>query len=402
MLAHELNAKLTQVGRGTPMGDLLRRYWHPVAVTSELSKDPVVPVKLLGEELVLFRTEKGEIGLVSRRCPHRGASLAFGFPDEQGLRCCYHGWLFDTAGKCLERPTEIDGVDRTGKVKLDAYPVQELGGLIWAYLGPAPAPLLPHYDLLVREDLERNIGVTPSLPCNWFQMMENSLDPVHLEWLHGHYFNYVCRRKGLPPAVVVKRHLKIAFDVFEHGIVKRRLLEGGDESDDGWRIGHPILFPNILAVGASDGPEFQIRVPIDDTHTKYYWYYAKPCAPGAKPSTHIPVWENSWREENGRLVVETVNGQDMMAWVTQGAAPTREDEALGAGDSGIVLLRRVFREQMEKVERGEDPLGVLRDPAKNIMIAVPREDRSHYTITGSMLADPVEGAKSISRRKELA
>lgn len=402
MLAHELNQKLTQVGHATPMGELLRRYWHPVAVASDLDKEPVMPVKILGEELTLFRMEGGELGLVSRRCPHRGASLEFGFPEKNGLRCCYHGWLFDKHGRCIEQPSELDGVDRRARATLPAaYPVQELGGLLWTYMGPSPAPLLPRYDLFVREDVDRNIGVTPSLPCNWFQMMENSLDPVHLEWLHGHYFNYRMKLKGLPPVIKIKKHLKIGFDVFEFGIRKRRLVEGASEDSDDWTRGHPILFPNILAVGAEDGPEFQIRVPIDDRHTKYYWYYARPRAQGAAPQTKIPVFENRYREEDGRLIVDTINGQDMMIFLTQGAVANRDVELLGSTDKGILLLRRVVREQLEKVARGEDPLAVLRDPAKNTIIVVPRENHAYYTTTGDMLTDKSAEFELTHRKKEL-
>jgi len=402
MLAQELNEQLTKVAGGTPMGELLRRYWHPVMTMQELERDPVLPVKVLGEELVLFRTEAGSLGLVSKRCPHRGASLEFGFPEGDALRCCYHGWKFDTAGNCIEQPNEMDGVDRRARGKLAAaYQVQEMGGLIWAYLGPLPAPLLPRYDLFVREDMDRNIGVTPSLPCNWFATMENSLDPVHLEWLHGHYFNYLMKRKGKPAAINVKKHLQIAFDVFEHGIRKRRLVEGADPQGDDWTRGHPILFPNILAVGASDAPEFQIRVPIDETHTKVFWYYARPRAAGAKPQTEVPVWENAYKEENGALVVETVNGQDMMAWLTQGDIPNRDVENLGSTDKGILLLRRVVREQMEKVARGEDPLAVVRDEAKNKIIEVPREDYGHYTLSGGMTTSASVADEYTSRKKEL-
>src|SRR6267378_3470801 len=161
MLTKEANERLTQVGMGTPMGALLRRYWHPVATLPELLSEPVLAVTVLGENLALYRTDGGDLGLVAQRCPHRGASLAYGIPEADGLLC--------------------------------------------AYLGPTPAPLLPRFDLFVRDGLEREIGIT-RLPCNWLQIMENSLDPVHLEYLHSVYMNYVLKRQGKPPASQTKHH----------------------------------------------------------------------------------------------------------------------------------------------------------------------------------------------------
>ena len=207
--------------------------------------------------------------------------------------------------------------------------------MIWAYLGPEPAPLLPRYDLFVRDDVEREIGIT-RLPCNWLQIMENSMDPVHLEYLHGIYTNYTLKRQGKPPGAKVRHHQKIRFQVFEFGISKQRLLEGDSEDSDDWQVGHPVLFPNILAVGDRRVPEFQIRVPMDDTHTYVIWYWTRPRADGSpSQSPHaIHVSENPYRHDNGRLVVETINGQDMMAWVTQGPISDRTTERLGTSDQG--------------------------------------------------------------------
>lgn len=375
MLSKEANERLTQVGMGTPMGELLRRYWHPVATVPELLEEPVLAVTVLGENLALYRSEQGELGLVSQRCPHRGASLAYGIPEEDGLRCPYHGWKFSRVGQCLEQPAEPAESTFKDKVRIPAYPVQEMGGLIWAYLGPRPAPLLPRYDLFVRDDLEREIGIT-RLPCNWLQIMENSLDPVHLEYLHSVYMNYVLKRQGKPPASTTKHHERIAFDVFEYGIVKRRLWEGDPEDTDEWQVGHPILFPNILSVGEGGRAQFQIRVPIDDTHTYHVWYRTKPRPAGsaAQDAASIPVLDYAYKHEDGRLVVDTVSGQDMMVWVTQGAISDRTTERLGTTDKGVILYRTLLDEQIQKVERGEDPMAVVRDAAKNMpMIDIQRE-----------------------------
>ena len=398
MLTVKANKRLSLVGPGTPMGGLLRRYWHPVATTTDLAREGVLPVRLLGEDLALYQTEQGNLGLVAERCPHRGSSLVYGIPEEDGLRCAYHGWKFGPSGACLEQPAEPPESTFRQRVCIPAYPVQELGGLVWAYLGPAPAPLLPRYDLLVWDNLEREIGWT-ALPCNWLQIMENSMDPVHLEFLHTAFFNYQLRRQGKKPAIQARRHVKIGFDVFEFGITKRRLLDGETEDAEGWRVGHPILWPNILALGGVNGPRFEIRVPTDDTHTLVYHYFTKPVPAGTPPQTEIPVFELPYKRDDGSLVLDTVLGQDMMAWVLQGEIADRSAERLGTSDKGVILLRNLLNEQLEKVERGEDPMAVVRDPARNQCIRVPREDNAFFTHTGGMIGDGVEDPLALIRRK---
>jgi 5,5'-dehydrodivanillate O-demethylase oxygenase subunit len=386
MLTKEANERLTQTGPGTPMGNLLRRYWFPISTVQELDVEPVQPVRLLCENLTLYRNDRGDMGLVAERCPHRGASLTYGIPEDEGIRCPYHGWLFNDEGRCLEQPAEPTSSTFHNRIRIPAYPVQEMGGLIWAYLGPQPAPLLPRYDLFVSDRYRRDIGIT-RLPMNWVQAMENSLDPVHLEYLHGGYTNYVMKRQGKPPAAKILHHERIAFDVFEFGISKRRLLEGQSEDVDDWVVGHPILFPNILAVGESRSPGFQVRVPVDDTNTLHYWYNAVLREPAEPEQTEIPVWENPYKHENGRLTVETVNGQDMMAWLTQGPISDRTTERLGTSDKGVILYRSVLLEQIEKVQRGEDPLAVIRDPQRNTIIEVPRERSAHYVMGGFLSSE---------------
>jgi 5,5'-dehydrodivanillate O-demethylase len=386
MLTKEQNERLTRVGPGTPMGELLRRYWHPIATLPELNQEPVLAVQVLGERLALYRTEAGDMGLVAERCPHRGASLAYGIPEDDGLRCPYHGWKFDGGGRCMGQPAEPADSTFKHRVRIPAYPVQEMGGLIWAYLGPEPAPLLPRFDLFVRDDLVREIGIT-RLPCNWLQVMENSMDPVHLEYLHSKYMNYVLKKQGKPAASQTKHHARIAFDVFEYGIAKRRLWEGESEDSDEWQIGHPILFPNILSVGEGSHPHFQIRVPMDDTHTYHVWYRTRVREDGVAPQDplSIPVMDYAYREEDGRLIVDTVSGQDMMVWITQGAVSDRTTERLGTTDQGVILYRGLLEDQMKRLERGEDPLAVVRDPQKNTpMIQIPRE-RKTFQVAG---ADP--------------
>ncbi|MEK7217266.1 MAG: Rieske 2Fe-2S domain-containing protein, partial [Chloroflexota bacterium] len=268
MLTKEVNELLTQVGPGTPGGRLLRYYWYPIAPAAELEENPVKKVRLLGEDLVLYRDRSGNLCLIDEPCPHRRVSMEYGIPEQEGLRCPYHGWLFNHEGRCTEQPAEPWNSTFKDRVTTKAYKVEALGGLIFAYLGPDPAPLLPRYDLLVWDNVMRHIGVT-MIPCNWVQCMENSMDPVHVEWLHGYYLDYVWARKGLPMAPrSAGRHQKIGFDRFEHGIVKRRVVEGHTEEHDAWRVGHPVVFPNILRSGTG----FQYRVPVDDTHTHHIIY----------------------------------------------------------------------------------------------------------------------------------
>ena len=191
MVTHAENETMTRVGRGTPAGEMLRRYWHPVAVAGELTEEkPTKAVTLLGEKLVVYRQPPAQgstqpsYGLVQESCPHRRASFAYGRAEPDGIRCPYHGWKFAADGRCLELPAEPANSQLKNKVRLDAYPVQKLGGLLYAYLGPQPAPLLPKWDVLVREDGRRWIAIESVIDCNWLQAMENSVDPSHLFWLH--------------------------------------------------------------------------------------------------------------------------------------------------------------------------------------------------------------------------
>ena len=150
MLTPEENELLTRVGPGTPMGELLRRYWHPVAMSDQMHDRWTKRVRIMGEDLVLFKDRTGRLGLIAEACPHRRASFAYGIPTAEGIRCPYHGWMFDGSGRCLEQPNEPEGSTFKDKVATTAYPVQELGGLVWAYLGPLPAPLLPAHRRLRR------------------------------------------------------------------------------------------------------------------------------------------------------------------------------------------------------------------------------------------------------------
>ncbi len=362
MITAEQNQRLTQTGAGTPMGELLRRYWWPIAATVDMDKEPVQPIRLLGENLTLFRTERGEIGLIGDRCAHRAISLAYGIPQVNGLRCAYHGWTYDTEGHVVDMPFEPACLP----LKIKAYAVQELGGLVWAYLGPEPRPLLPRLELLVRDDLDRSVIMRP-LPCNWVQCNDNSIDPVHFEHLHGYFGDWWNRKHGIPRPVITARHLKIDFDVFEYGIYKRRLVEGEPEDADDWVVGHPFIFPHTLVQGVGDSYGYQIRVPVDDTNTMHVRYRGAPAKPGKELPDQVPVRHMTLpRDEFGRVEWPEVALQDEAAWVAQGPLSDRTQEHLVTSDKGVILYHRLLLENAEKVQRGEDPMFTIREEDENL------------------------------------
>jgi 5,5'-dehydrodivanillate O-demethylase len=368
MLTREENALLTQVNRGTPCGELLRRYWHPVAAAAELTEEKSIrPVKILGEELVVYRDKKGHYGLVGEHCPHRSASLAYGRVDEEGIRCPYHGWKFDCTGKCLEQPAEPAGSTFKDRIKHVAYPVQYLGGLIYAYLGPTPAPLLPRWDVLVWEHGKRWIIKDSLIDCNWLQAMENSVDPAHLFWLHGDTAHLAPRVK--------KYAEKHEFIRFEYGIKKRRttlpLATGGKPEVDE----HPLLFPSILRhVGSGKGGKehrhnLQIRVPVDDTHTQVFRVnFAPNDTDRSLAEAEVPLRFSQLKFGPREYDMTLVSAQDSLAWETQGPVTDRTREHLGVEDEGVIELRKMLREQIERVQQGLEPIGVIRDPARNQLI----------------------------------
>ena len=388
MLTAEQNELLTRVTPGTPMGELMRRYWQPVAALSEMETAWTKRVRLLGEDLVLFRDRQTRFGLIREQCPHRRASFAHGIPTQEGIRCPYHGWEFSAQGKCLNQPNEVDNPSFREKLTTDAYPIQEMGGMLFAYLGPLPAPLLPKFDGFVEQGTIRMLGST-LLPINWLQIMENSLDPIHTEWLHGHHYEFQKEQEGIKVAISA-RHEKIDFNEFEFGITKHRLLAGQSEDSDDWKTGHPILFPQILAVGNGGDSlryySFQMRIPVDDTHTMHYWYNAYVPPKGAVVPPHllakVHTYDVPYKNEKGEFIVDNVDGQDMMAWVSQGAIADRTLENLGASDKGVAMYRRVLKRELKKIELGQDPMGVLRDPARDQRIDLPNEKKKHHNSDG--------------------
>lgn len=408
MLTQEQNERLTRVGPGTPMGELMRRYWHPISASAELTNDhPTKEIRLLGEDLILYRDASGTVGCIEPSCAHRKASLAYGVPEMNGIRCCYHGWLFNEKGECLEQPSEPEGSRFKDKVGIKAYPAQEKAGLIFVYMGPSPVPFLPNWDLFMWEGVKRSI-YSVDLPCNWLQCHENSLDPVHFQWLHRYYgmwrssknmegdtreeFDRVSGIRG-------KRHLKIGFDRVDYGVIKRRLLEGEEESSEWWRIGHPILFPYTLRVGQEHWFEFQCRVPVDDTHTLHLIYTVETPEYGHSfpAQEHVPYHREPTYFEDGRIKDDYVAGQDQLAWIAQGAISDRPTEALGVTDVGIIMFRNMLEEQMKVVEDGGDPLNVHREQKEIIWLPTEYAYYPGFEGTGGPFSADVLGKVDLER-----
>ncbi|MCI0821753.1 MAG: Rieske 2Fe-2S domain-containing protein, partial [Chloroflexi bacterium] len=273
MLTQEENDLLTRIGPGTPAGAVLRMYWHPISLARDVDDEhPTKFVRILGEDLVIFRDKSGRHGLLADHCSHRGASLLYGRVEERGISCAYHGWLYDCEGNILETPPERnDAIMKS--VKHTAYPVQVYLGMIWAYMGPLPAPPMVHYDTLFRKDGTRKWLIHPQLNANWFQAMENSMDPAHLQILHQEFIG----RGRTPPSTT--RGFTDDVESYEFyvtdygGLIKKRTYVNGMVDE------HPVLFPNILRQGASS----QFRVPIDDTHTLHMRLFFYPTEDGSEP-----------------------------------------------------------------------------------------------------------------------
>jgi 5,5'-dehydrodivanillate O-demethylase len=383
MLSIEDNKLLTEVGPGTPMGDLLRRYWQPVSALDEILQSPfrTKELTIMGEDLVAFCDRSGRPGLVARNCAHRRASLAYGIVEEDGLRCVYHGWKFDQNGNCVDQPfedTTHPEDNYAAKCSILAYPVQVMAGLVWAYMGPEPAPILPRWQPLVAKNAVRDIGIV-ELPCNWLQCQENTLDPVHTEWLHsygGSYYRSILN--GEEPVLGHERqHVKVGFDVFEYGMIKRRLTVGMTEDDEPWKMGHPMLFPNILLSGNPYQNQMQFRVPIDDVRTRHFTVHTFVAAEGTQAPKQdvVPAREFHLKDEKGEYQnLGVFFMQDYLVWANQGPIAKRHLEKLGESDRGVIMFRRQLMEQLELVIAGQEPtINVFRDPTMNRDIEIPIE-----------------------------
>lgn len=362
------DATITEVGPGTPLGEFMRRYWHPIAVSENVGNRPQ-KVQLLGEELILFRDRKGRPGLLHPRCAHRGTTLYYGRVEENGIRCCYHGWLFDVEGHCLEQPCEPDMGRTRDRVRQPWYPVQELYGLVFAYMGPPEKkPVLPRWDVLETLGPEEKLWVTGSsfgaggddteeiIPCNWLQDWENIMDPFHIPVLHTSFSGVqFVPEMGIMP--------QVTWEYAETGMqyTAYRKLDDGREMD---RV-TLALFPHVRIVPSvqlTPGPASSIGwvVPVDDTHFRLFHVMR---TPRTFTRLQLPgkVWSEMTEEEHQRFP------GDWEAQVGQGPISFHSEENLRSSDKGVVMLRHLLKQQIEVVQSGGDPLGVTYDPNKAVI-----------------------------------
>jgi 5,5'-dehydrodivanillate O-demethylase oxygenase subunit len=353
----EENEMLTRVGPGTPGGEMLRRYWWPVWFEEKIENKPIM-IKLLGETFVLFRDGKGKIGMLDHICAHRRASLEFGRVEERGIRCCYHGWLYGADGQCVEMPAEPPGSRLYEEVKQRAAQIQVAAGLVFAYIGPAPVPVLPRYDLLALDDCDRTIWASDD-HCNWAQRAENGMDPYHSMALHASVY----------PSIALKRP-EIEYTPTWYGFRTASQYPGGARN-----IVHDI-FPSSTRrhnarAGSIPSDFFHIRVPTDDVTTTTFFVESrfKPQGPYKRecrglqhntPGVYKRV-EDGWWD----LASED---QDRAAQESQGPIHDRTKEILGTSDRGVVMWRKVAFDSIAAVKTGRDPHGIVRDAGKNDVV----------------------------------
>lgn len=388
MLLREQNELLCRTGPGTPAGEMLRRYWLPVGVSDEVaSKGKPKQVKVMDEDLVLFRDDKGRPGLLGLHCSHRLTSLAYGRVEDGGIRCPFHGWLYDVEGRCLEQPAEPEPF--CGRIQHPAYPCQELGGLIFAYMGPKDKiPLLPRYELLIREDGSRKADYY-IINSNYLQNVEGAVDTVHFAYLHMDNWSKVKHRLATMPKP------RVEFEETEYGIWQKSRLPNVGEGTVGLTYAHffmPAGFFRIETHGRRGlTRKFQSwYVPIDDTHTKRFQVGFVPWGEDKRPyewpkehSYTQPGPENDYFRSYGE--VDTISGipvnapgtsvkgflvQDNMVNESQGPVAERSQEHLGSLDKVLHAMRVMMLVAIEDVRKGKDPRHTIRDPAKNEMVYV--------------------------------
>lgn len=397
MLSPEENDRLTRVGPGTPCGNLMRRYWHPIAASSQLPHPGTRPVRILGENLVLYRNKQGGLGLLEPQCAHRKAGLVFGIPDECGLRCGYHGWLYNAQGQCVDQPFEAFLHPKTqwkNEIRIKAYPVEELGGLIFAYLGPEPRPLLPRWEAFVLDNVHREIGAA-IIPCNWLQTVENAGDPSHVVATHWQMSEYVLGQLGRSD---LRRHAESS------GASGYFTIKPDPEGPYG--LGH-ILFPYI---DAQSDLTYQIRVPLDDTHTLHIWYMVHTEAAQKElgitlppqtdqrdiPYFEVPVPKLVNGTEPDWALLDNNSGQDLIMWYSQGAIFDRSAENLSNGDMNVIRMRRYLAAQIDRVAAGDDPINVFRDPSQNVCLVPTRTAPMPPRVTADGRPDRTNAARKFS------
>ena len=386
MLTREENEFLTRVGPGTPAGNLFRRYWHPILPTKEMLGRDKIKVRILGEDLLLFKMSKDRYGLVDEHCAHRGVSLAYGFCEEDGIRCPYHGWKYSSSGQCIDQPFERENSHYKSNIKIAGYEVQEKFGIIWVYLGPEPAPLLPNWEFLVRKDGLRFFVVYDS-NYNWLQAMENSMDTTHTYFLHGVMLSKTMPEKWQETYKDILNYYnrpieKYEFSTFRYGFKRRRTYGGEGGNSEG---GYPLIFPNISVIPMYTY-EVVWRVPIDDTHTRAFHMEFLPSLDGREydqlpEQTPVLVNPPVLKDAKGEYFMNSFPSTDLMAFETQGAIFDRSKEHLGSSDRGVAMYRKMLKEEILKVQSGKDPIAFIKDEEENELIRVT--DTEDYILKSS-------------------
>jgi phenylpropionate dioxygenase-like ring-hydroxylating dioxygenase large terminal subunit len=382
-------ADIPHVGPGTPAGEWFRRYWLVVGTVQELYDIPQA-VKILGEELVLFRDPNGQIGLLGEHCPHRGSSLEYGDIEDGGLRCPYHGWLFDVHGRCLEMPAEPKDSKFCQKVKHLAYPVRELGGLIFAYMGPdqAKPPPLPQYAPLLERGGQRQVEPVRHADYNWFNFFENSADPAHVCVLHrhagygqqswgDHFFSYT----DMP---------NVDFVEMDYGM-KVVMTKPGPRPGTEFVDEMSLALPSIVQVGdtefvhakmdaaalineGSRCEHWMFVTPNDDDHFMLFTAdnYRGPVESffdklKALRAQEMPIQEVKPYDRRKYMPYKgNVRKEDIMTQGTQGLLGERQEQ-LGVSDRGVIKFRKIVLDAIETALQGGTPTGLLpRDPATGI------------------------------------
>jgi phthalate 4,5-dioxygenase len=386
MISAEQNELMTRIGPGTPAGKLLRRYWQPVALVDEMQGErPLKPVRLLGEDLVLYKTSSA-YSLMQRHCPHRGADLAYGRLERDGLRCSFHGWKFDGNGKCVDTPAEPEGSRLCEHIKTVSYPVVEKSGIVFGYLGNDPPPAFPAFDCFVAPDAY-TFAFKGYWDCNWLQALEVGIDPAHASWLHkffededpaasyGRQFRGTPSDSQVPISKVLREYDRPEIRVERTGYGMRlHTLRRISDAHTHIRVTN-ILFPQAFVIPMNAEMTIsQWHVPVDDTGC--YWYsiftsFGAPVdkdtmrnqrlktypAPDYKP---IHGRHNGWgfdaEEQRKRTFTGMgfdINIHDQWACESQGRIQDRTRENLGSTDKGIVLYRRLLLDAIRKNEAGE-------------------------------------------------
>lgn len=366
MKTPDVDPELTRVGPGTPCGELMRRYWQPVCASKDLEDLPR-RIRILGEDLVGFRDGKGRPGLLFFRCSHRGTSLEYGRIEDNGLRCCYHGWLYDVEGQILDMPLEPSDSVVKHHIQHPCYPVQEFGGLVFAYMGPLDKmPLLPKYDILLKEGgtLTGRFGprVGGAVNCNWLQSEENLMDALHAVWLHT-----VHSGPQFPTQAHSTLPERLVYEETEMGIrfIMSRKLEKGKWTDVIWEN----IMPLNVHLTYTDEPKTErvtsvaFCVPVDDTHQLGAGIRWDPEGSDTSQPTGREKLAPAGRGERTYEYSQRFP-DDKEAQESQGPIVIHGLERHVSSDEGVLLFRKILRKAINDVRAGKDPKGILREPDK--------------------------------------